>query len=267
MTAIRLNGKQGSERLLQVLRGRVVRLTRTPKLATILVGQRYDSEVYVRLKVAAAKKVGIRTIQYHLPQRTSQRRLEWLIDQLNKQRSVTGILLQLPLPAPLNADRAVAAIDPRKDVDGFHPGNRWVTPPPVAAVLKLISMAHPKRRAEAVILGRDSVLTRMVKARLSGRGHSVDVVPVKHRIPPVAKRADIIVTVLGRGPRLLARQVKRNVIIIDVGIRHQGGKTIGDVDRSVWSKAKAVTPVPGGVGPLTVAYVLMNTYRLAERRS
>ncbi len=264
MKATRLDGKREAQRLLRTLKRRLARRSRYPTLATILVGQRYDSAVYVRLKVAAAKKVGIQTIQCRLPENTSQRRLERLIDQLNTRRPVTGILLQLPLPSQLNADRAIRTINPRKDVDGFHPDNQAVTPPPVAAVLHFLALVKPKRQARVVILGKKSVFTEQLRSLFIKRGWRVSL--VKARWATYTKKADIIVTVLGRGPRLLARQIKGGSIVIDVGIRHQRGKIIGDVDPDVWSKAKAVTPVPGGVGPLTVAYVLMNTCQLAKRR-
>ena len=259
-----LDGRAAADRLLQQLTKRVKQSRRRITLATIVVGQRYDSKLYVKLKVSAAKRVGIRTEQHRLPERTSQRTLETLIKRLNGKRSVNGILLQLPLPSHLSADHAVRTIDPRKDVDGFHPDTTGIDSPPVAAVLKLIALAHPKPGSRVVVLGRRSVLSQTLQARLSSRASSVDVVSARHRIPPSTKTADIIITILGRGPKLQPQHIKPGAIIIDVGIRHERRKTVGDVDPSVWTKAKAISPVPGGVGPLTVAYVLYNTFILSR---
>ncbi len=265
MSARKLDGRLAADRILQRLQRQIKRSRRRPRLATILVGPRYDSALYVKLKVAAARRVGILTERHHLPARTTQAQLHKVIQTLNARTAITGILLQLPLPKQLNADAAVRAIDPRKDVDGFQPDNHRVVPPPVAAILKLIDLAQPQPLSSIVVLGRRSVLTTMVEARLSSRASSVSVVPTTRRIPAITGRADIIITILGRGPKLKAQHIKRGAIVIDVGIRHERGKTVGDVDPSIWTKAKAVSPVPGGVGPLTVAYVLENTYRLAIR--
>lgn len=263
--AFRLNGRAAANRLLAQLHRQVRRHRRPIRLATILVGQRYDSSLYVRLKVAAAKRVGIVTERHVLPQTCSVTRLERLIFQLNRRSSVQGLLLQLPLPPHLNADRTVLAIDPRKDVDGFHPFNTLITPPPVAAVVKLIQLGRPPRRCQVTILGKTGVYTRQLAAVFTKRGWTTTI--IDRQWGRYTKTSDIIVTVLGRGPKLLGRQVKRGAIVIDVGIRHEAGHTVGDVDPSVWSVAKAVSPVPGGVGPLTVAYVLINCYKLATLKT
>lgn len=264
MIAQRLDGRQEADRLLRRLRRRVQQLRRPPRLATILVGERYDSSLYVRLKLAAAAKVGIRTEQYRLPATTNQRRLTSLIKRLNQNRAVDGILLQLPLPAHLNADQAVQVIDPRKDVDGFHPDNTYIVPPPVAAVIHFVRLALVRTRANVVILGKRSVFTDQLRQVFTAQHHRVTV--VQRGWSAITKRADVIITVLGRGPRLLARHVRRAAVVVDVGIRNIGGHTVGDVTPGVWAKAKAITPVPGGVGPMTVAYVLDNTYQLATQR-
>lgn len=264
MIAQRLNGRSESERLLRRLKPRVAKLPRPLTLATILVGRRYDSALYVRLKTKAARRVGIKTAPYQLPSTTSQARLEQLIKKLNRTKSVTGILLQLPLPARLNADQAIAAMSPRKDVDGFHRLTAGIVPPPIGAVLQLLRLARPKRGIHAVILGRVSVFTRQLQAHLHAAGYHTLLLPTSSRIPPAVRRADIVVTALGHGPRLTGQQVKPGAIIIDVGIRKHGTSAIGDVAPSVWTKAKAVSPVPGGVGPLTVYWVLENTYLLGK---
>lgn len=261
MIAKRLNGRAAADRLLAQLHRQLRRRRKSVRLATILVGERYDSALYVRLKVAAAQRVGLTTERHDLPHTTSTRRLEQLIQRLNRRSSVHGILLQLPLPPHLDADRAILAIHLDKDVDGFRPQNTLIVPPPVAAVLKLIQLGHPPRRCHVTILGKTTVYTRQLEDVFRRRGWTT-MIASKNWMSST-KKSDVIVTVLGRGPKLLGRQVKPGAIVVDVGIRHEHGKTVGDVDASVWSVAKAVSPVPGGVGPLTVAYVLINCYKLA----
>lgn len=263
--AHRLDGRAAADRLLSALKKKVRRSRRPIRLATILVGQRFDSALYVRLKVAAAQRVGITTEQHRLPQTVSQQRLEYLISRLNRQKTVHGILLQLPLPRHLNVDSAIRRIDPKKDVDGFHPDNRFVVPPPVAAVFTLINLGHPPRRSAVVIVGRPSVYTKQLTEACERRGWTAKV--VTRAWSRYTKNATIIITALGRGPKLTAAHVSRRAIIIDVGIRHEHGKTVGDVASDVWTKARAISPVPGGVGPLTVACVLQNTYQLAKLRT
>lgn len=262
--AQRLNGKIAADRLLVQLQ-RQLRRRKPIRLATIVVGQRYDSSLYVRLKVAAAKRVGIATEQHALPRATSAATLNRLIQRLNRRPSIHGILLQLPLPPGLNPDRAIQAIDPRKDVDGFHPDNAYIIPPPVAAVLKLVDLGHPPRRCRVTILGKVSVYTRQLQSVFERRGWTAEI--IAERWSRQTTHSHVIVTALGRGPKLLGRQIKPGAIVVDVGIRHEHGKTVGDVDPSVWSVARAVSPVPGGVGPLTVAYLLINCVKLATLKS
>lgn len=262
MVAYRLDGRAAADRLLQRLRKNLQRRSRPVTLATILVGRRFDSALYVKLKRSAAARVGIRTEAHQLPATVSIKKLLGLIQSLNRRAAINGILLQLPLPSHLHPDLAVAVIDPKKDVDGFHPKNRRVQPPPVAAVLHLLRLAKPRRGDRVVLLGKDSVFNQQLRRVLTKRGFHVTIAAAGRSIPPVTKSAGIIITALGRGPQLEAKNIKRGTIIIDVGTRRHGKKVIGDALPSVWTKAKAVSPVPGGVGPLTVAYLLYNTVRL-----
>ncbi len=263
MTAQRLDGRQEAEKILSQLKRSVKKLKTKPTLATIIVGQRFDSAVYIRLKTSAAKKIGMRTIAYHLPATTSQNKLERLITRLNKQPSVSGILLQLPLPKKLKTQPAINLISPRKDVDGFHPKQTKVISPTLAGVLQLVKMGKPKRRGAAVILGRHSVLAKQLQQCLHQQGFTVTI--ISSNWSKWTRRADIIVTMLGRGPKLMANQINNTTVVIDVGIRSAKGKTTGDVDPKVWNVAKAISPVPGGVGPLTVAFVLKNCLILRQK--
>lgn len=266
MKAIKLDGRRAADRMLVQLKKKVAHTKRPISLATILVGSRYDSALYVKLKSRAATRVGIRPEAHHLTSTITQVALEKLIISLNRRKNIDGILLQLPLPKQLNADAAVAVIDPTKDVDGFRPNNTLVIPPPVGAVLKLIALGKPKPKSFAVIVAQQSVFTERLAQVLDKAGHFTAVVEPHRRMKDIITKAAIVVTALGIGSRLTARDIKRGAICIDVGIRQQGKKTIGDFHPSVWTKAKVVSPVPGGVGPLTVSCVLENSYLLATRR-
>jgi methylenetetrahydrofolate dehydrogenase (NADP+) / methenyltetrahydrofolate cyclohydrolase len=266
MSALKLDGRRAADQMLKQLKKKVVRARRPITLATILVGSRYDSALYVKLKRRAAARVGIHTEAHHLSSATNQLALQKLIRLLNKLNIINGILLQLPLPKQLNADDAVATINPAKDVDGFQPNNTLVIPPPVGAVLKLIALGKPKPKSFAVIVAQQSVFTERLAQALDKAGHYAAVVEPHRHMKDIITKADIVIAALGAGPRIIARDVKRGAICIDVGIRQQGKNTIGDFHPSVWAKTKAISPVPGGVGPLTVACVLENTCLLATRR-
>lgn len=267
--ARKLDGRLESQRLFRDLKWKIAQRRRPITLATILVGQRFDSALYVKLKRKAAAEIGIKSRAYELPKNVLHHRLEKLIEKLNQTPSIHGILLQLPLPAHLNPDAIIAKIDPRKDVDGFHPLNRRVVPPPVQAVLHLAKLAKPRRRATFAILAKTSVFSKRLVVQLKAKGFKATVANAVRRVPPVTRRADVVITALGRGPMLQAAHIKRGAIVIDVGTRRPGKNlpksVYGDVARSVWAKAKAVTPVPGGVGPMTIYFLLKNTYQLAKR--
>lgn len=256
-----LDGRREANTILTKLKGVIRRRQLRLLMATVQVGRRSDATLYLRLKAAAAARVGIATEQHHLPSSISQKKLQMLLTRLNQRRMVTGILLQLPLPRQLNADAAVAAIDPGKDVDGFSPSAK-VVPPPIAGVLHLLALAKPKISSLVVLLGKDSVFTTELARYL--KRYRVAIIDPRYQNSTDVKQADVIVTATGHGPRLTAGQVKPGVIVIDVGIRHEGGHVVGDAHPSVYKKAKAYSPVPGGVGPLTIAFVLKNTVELAK---
>lgn len=257
-----LDGKKEADKILRRLQ-KLCAGRRPITLATIQVGQRADSSLYLKLKTAAARRIGMKTIAFLLPDPTSQARLAAVIRKLNRRKSVHGILLQLPLPKHLNANHAVGIISPKKDVDGF--GKKSMVPSPtIFAVLRLLQLAKPKKHSIVTILGRDSVFTEQLAELLARLHYRAFIVASRGDWSSHTKQADVVITVLGRGPRLQAKDIVRGAIIIDVGIRRRKGRTVGDVAPSVWGKAKAVSPVPGGVGPLTVAGVLWNTYQLAS---
>ena len=261
MSATVLDGRREASKILSRLQKQVARHRRPIVLASILVGQRFDSQLYIKLKTKAAERVGIETKHFSRPASTSTAQLLKLIRSLNRDRSVDGILLQLPLPKKINTQTVTTAISLQKDADGFRLGNTKVLPPTIAAVLHLFKMAKPKKNSRVLILGRDSVFTKRLQSELGSRAIIVAGKSSKRQ----TQSADIIITARGRGPRLQSSDIKKGVVMIDVGIRRLQGKTVGDVAPSALTKAKAISPVPGGVGPLTVAYLLYNTYRLATK--
>ncbi len=264
MSAIKLDGRRVADRMLEQLKKKVSASRKPITLAYVLVGNRFDSALYGKLKRQAAARVGIETEFYHLPSATSQKKLEQLIRVLNKRRQVSGILLQLPLPAQLNADSAVGVMDPHKDVDGFHLANTFVVSPPVAAVIKLISLGKPAKNSFVVIVAKQSIFTKDLALALEKLRYTVAIVETHPKLKEITTKADILITALGTGPQLTAKYIKNGAIVIDVGIRKHGKKAIGDIHVSAWNKAKAISPVPGGVGPLVIATALENTYHLAK---
>ncbi len=267
MIAQRLDGRREADRILKQLTAAVRRARRPITLATILVGNRFDSALYVKLKRQAAARVGINTEYIHLPETTSQARLEKIITELNRRKTIHGILLQLPLPKHLDADAAIAVMDPKKDADGFHQRNTYIVPPPVAAVLRLIALGKPKPNSLATIIAKPSVFTTRLAHELEQLHYSAIILPPHRLMRTITAKSDVLVTALGEGSFVLPTDVKSGAIIVDVGIRKHDLKTVGDVTPSVWKKASAISPVPGGVGPMTIAFLLWNTYQLARRKT
>lgn len=265
MNARILNGKTEANRIEKALARQVAAMRIKPVLATIIVGQRFDSLLYVRLKEAAAKRVGIRTRSITLPSTVSQQRLIRTIKTLNRQTDVTGTLLQLPLPSHLETNSIISAIGPEKDVDGLRADSK-IDSPFLQSIIHLVRIGQAKF-GRAVILARDTVFRDRLTTALSRLGYRVTADSARRRIPPITKTSSCIVIALGSGPRLLARNITAGTVIVDAGIRQRESKTIGDVDASVFAKAKAVSPVPGGVGPLTVAYLMKNILQLAKKRT
>ncbi len=248
-----------------------------PKLAVVLVGDDPGSEVYVRLKERACAKVGIASRVIRLPAHTTQEEALAAVREANGDPSVHGVLVQLPLPRHLKARPLLHAIDPRKDVDGFHPVNvgllasdgGGLVPCTPKGILRLLRTYEiPVRGAHAVVLGRSRVVGRPMAALLLATHATVTVC---HRLTPdparLARQADILVCAVGQPGLVDARWVKPGATVIDVGITRTEGGLRGDCDAdSVGAVAGALTPVPGGVGPMTIAMLLDNTCEAAERQ-
>lgn len=280
MTAHIIDGKQIAAELLKNLKNRVdTRLAnglRKPGLAVILVGSDPASEVYVRNKRKGCDDAGIESLAYDLPEDTSEQKLLDLIDALNTNDTVDGILVQLPLPSHINTEIVIERIHPDKDVDGFHPYNvgrlasrmpvlRPCTPRGVMTLLE--STGEPIKGQDAVIVGASNHVGRPMALELLLAGCTVTIC---HRftkdLEAQVRRADILVVAVGKPGIVNGEWIKPGAVVIDVGInRTDDGKLVGDVDfDAAKEKAGWITPVPGGVGPMTVATLLQNTTDAAE---
>jgi methylenetetrahydrofolate dehydrogenase (NADP+) / methenyltetrahydrofolate cyclohydrolase len=256
---------------------------RQPGLAVLLVGDSPASAVYVRNKVKDCEESGIRSILEHLPATTSEAGLLERVHALNADPAVHGILVQLPLPAQIDARRVIEAISPDKDVDGFHvanagslmvgaPGFRPCTPYGVMRMLDHVGAALDG--AEAVVVGRSNIVGKPQALMLLERGATVTICHSRTRdLAAHTRRADVLVAAIGRPRMITGAMVKPGAIVIDVGMNRipdgpDAGKLCGDVDFASASRvAGAITPVPGGVGPMTRAMLLVNTIEAAERRA
>lgn len=286
MTAILIDGKAIAEALRREIAHAVQHCASThgfvPGLAVVLVGDNPASQVYVRSKAKQTVEAGMRSIEHKLPETTSEAELLSLVDALNANPAIDGILVQLPLPTQINADRVIEAIDPAKDVDGFHPmnagrlmtGTGGLVPCTPLGSLRLIkSVRQDLAGLEAVVIGRSNIVGKPMAQLLIGENCTVTVAHSRtHDLPAVCRRADILVAAVGRPLMVKGDWVKQGAIVIDVGINRVDapdlgpGKTrlVGDVDfQAAKARAGAITPVPGGVGPMTIACLLANTVTAA----
>ena len=250
-----------------------------PGLAVVLVGDDPASQIYVRNKTTACAQAGIQTFDHRLPATTSTGELLGLVSELNTDARVDGILIQLPLPSGIDARRVLFAVDPRKDVDGIHPENvgrllmgepRFVACTPFG-VMKLIEEAHLSLPgAQAVVVGRSNMVGKPMAALLLNANATVTVCHSKTRdLAAAVGRADLLVAAVGRPEMIRGEWIKPGAVVIDVGInRTAEGKLLGDVQYApAAERAAAITPVPGGVGPMTIAMLLANTVTAARLRA
>ena len=253
----------------------------TPGLAVVLVGEDPASKVYVRNKGEQTKEAGMASFEYKLPDTTGQAELLALIDKLNKDNNVHGILVQLPLPKQIDSQAVINAIDPDKDVDGFHvvnagrlaTGGQGLVPcTPYGCLLLLKDLLGDLSGKHAVVIGRSNIVGKPMAQLLLGESCTVTIAHSKTKdLPAEVRRADIVVAAVGRPEMVKGDWLKDGAVVIDVGInrieRDGKGKLVGDVDfQSCLPKASAITPVPGGVGPMTIALLLNNTLIAASRQ-
>jgi methylenetetrahydrofolate dehydrogenase (NADP+)/methenyltetrahydrofolate cyclohydrolase len=278
MTARILDGKALSAKLRAVLAARIAGLSFRPGLRVVRVGEDPASGVYVRNKDRAALEAGFESATLHLPENTTEAALLAEIARLNADPSVDGILVQLPLPAHIRAEAAIAAVDPAKDVDGFHPmnagrlaaGQPGLVPCTPRGVMHLLQEAGVALQgARALVLGRSQIVGRPMAQLLLGADCTVTIAHSRTRdLPAECRRAEILIAAAGRPEMVRGDWIGPGAVVIDVGINRLGdGRLVGDVAYAeALGHAGAITPVPGGVGPMTIACLLENTLEAALAR-
>ncbi|WP_374442079.1 bifunctional methylenetetrahydrofolate dehydrogenase/methenyltetrahydrofolate cyclohydrolase FolD [Stella sp.] len=284
--ASRIDGKAAADDLRARIAAAVARLSArhgtAPGLAVVLVGEDPASQVYVRNKGIATRAAGMASFEHRLPATASEAEVLALVAALNADPAVDGILVQLPLPAGISAAAVTAAIDPAKDVDGFHPvnaGRLWgdggglVPCTPQGCMLLLRGARERLAGAEAVVLGRSQIVGKPMAALLLGADCTVTVAHSRSRdLPALCRRADILIAAVGRPEMVRGDWIRPGATVIDVGINRVAGadgrsRLVGDVAYAeAAAVAGAITPVPGGVGPMTIACLLRNTLLAAARR-
>ena len=277
-----LDGKKVSQRVKDELKDKVAKLKNNginPGLAVIIVGNDSASRVYVNNKKKACEYFGIRSEEYALPQETTEEELLALVDKLNKKDDIHGILCQLPLPKHINEEKILYAIDPRKDVDAFHPvnvgkimiGDFDFLPCTPAGVMDLIEESGIDLTGkECVVIGRSNIVGKPQAMLLLHKNATVTICHSKTRdLKEVCKRADVLVVAVGRAKMVDESYIKDGAVVIDVGMdRDENGKLCGDVDfDSACKKAGYITPVPGGVGPMTIATLMRNAVTAAIKQN
>ena len=251
---------------------------RAPGLAVVLVGDDPASAVYVRSKHKACIEAGMASFEHRLPADTAQADLVALVKALNADGAVDGILVQLPLPAHIDENVIIATIDPDKDVDGFHPVNAgrlatglhgFVPCTPLGCIMLLEDRLGDLSGKDAVVIGRSNIVGKPMAQLLLAKNCTVTIAHSRTQdLPEVVRRADIVVAAVGRPAMVKGDWIKPGAAVIDVGINRVDGKLVGDVDfAGAVAVAGAITPVPGGVGPMTIAVLLRNTLVAAHRNA
>jgi methylenetetrahydrofolate dehydrogenase (NADP+)/methenyltetrahydrofolate cyclohydrolase len=273
-----LDGRKVQEKRLELLREDIDESGLSPRLATIIAGNDPASELYVRMKHAACEKVHIGSVGITLPGHASTRDVVREIELLNGDPDISGILVQLPLPPQVNTHQIIEAVSPEKDVDGFHPENlgrllagrpAFVPCTPLGILNLLDEYRIDPSGMHAVVIGRSIEVGRPASVLLLARDATVTICHSKTRnLEELSSRADLLVVAVGK-PRFVGpSMVKEGAVVIDVGTNRVDGVLVGDVDFDrVSTRASAITPVPGGVGPMTIASLMENTFHAARRSS
>ncbi|MEI6790239.1 MAG: bifunctional methylenetetrahydrofolate dehydrogenase/methenyltetrahydrofolate cyclohydrolase FolD [Myxococcaceae bacterium] len=276
MTAIILDGRLLANQVLARLQAKTS--DRAPGLCTLLVGEDPASQIYVRNKIKQAEQIGIRSFQHFLKSTVSESELLELIHALNQDPEVDGILVQLPLPAHIHTESILQAINPLKDIDGFHPENigllsigkpRFIPCTPKGCMHLIKASGLDLLGCHAVIIGRSNIVGKPMAQLLMNSDATVTICHHKTRdLKSFTRQADLLISAAGSPHLIKPDFIKPGAVIIDVGInRLSNGKLIGDVDtQGALSVARAITPVPGGVGPMTLAMLMENTWAAYEAR-
>jgi methylenetetrahydrofolate dehydrogenase (NADP+) / methenyltetrahydrofolate cyclohydrolase len=264
-----MDGKGLAARVRAEVAREVEEIGRPIGLATVLIGEDPASALYVRRKREACEEVGIESSHHELAEDTSEDELLALVEELNGAERVTGILVQLPLPEQIDEDRVIRAIAPAKDVDGFHPVSAgyllqgrptFVAATPSGIMELLRAYEIPLAGARAVVIGRSNIVGKPMALLLLAEHATVTICHSRTRdLPEVVREAQVVVAAVGRPETVKAEMVKPGATVIDVGINRIDGKVVGDVAEDVREVAGHLTPVPGGVGPMTIASLLRNT--------
>lgn len=277
-----INGKEISTKTKNMIKAEIEEIRKTgkrvPKLAVILVGDNQASQVYVRNKEKACAYVGMESLRINRDANFSEEDLLKLIDELNHDESVDGILVQLPLPKTIDEEKVLKAIAPEKDVDGFHPANiaklflneeGFIPCTPYGMMVMLDEIGYDLDGKEVVVVGRSNIVGKPV-ALLALHHNATVTIAHSHtkNLQEVTSRADVLIAAIGKAKFFTADYVKEGAVVLDVGMnRDENGKLCGDVDfDDVKEKVAAITPVPGGVGPMTIAMLMKNTLLSYKRR-
>ncbi len=282
MAAQVIDGKRVSQQIKAELKEEINGLKElnglTPGLAVVLVGEDPASTVYVRNKGKASQEVGILSLQHNLPVTTSQQELLDLIGRLNEDAAIHGILVQLPLPDHIEEDAIIQSVNPIKDVDGFHPANvgnlilgnpAYLPCTPAGIMVLLDSIGLEMKGKEAVVVGRSNIVGKPVSFLLLQRHATLTICHSRTKdLPYHTRQADILVAAIGKAKMIKGDWVKPGAVVIDVGVNRLEGGLVGDVDYEAASQvASYITPVPGGVGPMTIAMLLKNTVLACKRQN
>ncbi len=271
-----MDGRALAERIRAEVAGEVAGLEGTPGLATVLVGDDAASDIYIRNKQKAAREAGIDARDYRLPKDASEEDVLGLVAELNADEAIDAILVQLPLPSGIDENRVIRAVEPIKDVDGFHPFNAGqlylgepthVPATPLGILALLDEYDVELQGASAVVIGRSQIVGKPVAHLLLRENATVTVCHSRTAdLADRARGADVLVVATGRPGLVGANDVKEGAAVVDVGINRTKTGIVGDVDPAAAERAGLITPVPGGVGPMTIAMLLRSTIRAARYR-
>lgn len=273
-----LDGKKIAEMRLEILKEEIEDSGLYPRLATVIVGADPASQMYIRMKHRACEQVGIGSVGLELAGDATTEQVLQAVTQLNNDTGINGILIQLPLPKQVDFERVITAVHPKKDVDGFHPFNlgllfsgrpQFVPCTPKGIMTLLAEYRIELAGTRAVVVGRSIDVGRPMSALFTNADATVTLCHSKTKnLADEIRRADILVSAIGKAHFITREMVKHGAVVIDVGINQLNGKLVGDVDfAAVTTIASAITPVPGGVGPMTIATLMENTYRAASLRT
>jgi methylenetetrahydrofolate dehydrogenase (NADP+)/methenyltetrahydrofolate cyclohydrolase len=273
-----LDGKKIAEMRLEILKEEIEDSGLYPRLATVIVGADPASQMYIRMKHRACEQVGIGSVGLELTGDATTEQVLQAVSQMNNDTGINGILIQLPLPKQVDFERVIAAVHPKKDVDGFHPFNlgllfsgrpRFVPCTPKGIMTLLAEYRIELAGTRAVVVGRSIDVGRPMSALFTNADATVTLCHSKTKnLADEIRQADILVSAIGKAHFITREMVKHGAVVIDVGINQLNGKLVGDVDfAAVTTIASAITPVPGGVGPMTIATLMENTYRAASLRT